>query len=239
VLVELTVDGGTPIVRGTIASVGGFAALGSVTLELAAGPPDAPLLPPGSEIPTDPDPGILAQAETAAPLLLGRVDTLSRGLQTTLEAVNLLVTDPQSDINATLAELRRTTAVLARIAEAQEGRLDRIALNTEALTGAYARDADANADTLAAALTRLSSVLARTDRTLEELEPGFQSLALTSQRIDSIFVGGSRGNVSSLLTDSTLYLRLDSTLAEIQALSEDFRANPGRYLRHLELVDIF
>jgi phospholipid/cholesterol/gamma-HCH transport system substrate-binding protein len=239
VQIDLTVNDGTPILDGTVASVGGLAALGSVTLDLVAPAPGAALLPPGSLIPVDPAPSILTTASDAAPLLLGRLDTLSRGLQTTLEAANLLLTDPNSDARATLAELRRTTAVLARIASAQEQRLDAITANTQTLTAALARDSDANADTLAAILRNLSNASARTDRALADLEPGLQALARTSQRLDSVFVGSGGGNVASLLGDTTLYVRLDSSLTSLDLLIRDFRANPGRYLRHLELVDIF
>jgi hypothetical protein len=54
-----------------------------------------------------------------------------------------------------------------------------------------------------------------------------------------VFVGSGGGNVASLLGDTTLYVRLDSSLTSLDLLIRDFRANPGRYLRHLELVDIF
>ncbi len=239
VRVDLTVNDGTPIMRGTLAVVGGIAALGSVTLDLAAPPPGAPLLPDGSEILTDPTPSILTSASDAAPILLGRIDTLSRGVQATLDATNLLLSDPDSDVRATLAELRRTTAILARIAANQEQRLDAIAANTQTITSDLARNSSANADSLTVILRNLSAASQRADQTLADLEPGLRALTRSSQRLDSLFVGSGGGNIASLLGDSTLYLRLDSTLTDFDLLLRDFRESPGRYLRHLDLVDIF
>ncbi len=239
VRVDLTVNDGTPIMRGTLATVGGIAALGSVTLDLAAPPPGAPLLADGSEISTDPAPSIFATASESAPLLLGRVDTLTATANATLSATERLLSDPNGDLRQTLAELSRATAALTRIAESQERRIDRITANAEVLTSALARDSDANADSLAAILRSLANASARADQTLAGLEPGLQALTRSSQRLDSLFTGSGGGNIASLLGDSTLYVRLDSTLTDFDLLLRDFRASPGRYLRHLDLVDIF
>lgn len=239
VQVDLTVNDGTPIMQGTLATVGGVAALGSVTLDLEAPSPGAPLLPDGSEIQTDPTPTLLSRAEESGPLLLGRVDTLTATATATLSATERLLADPNGDLRQTLAELSRATAALTRIAESQERRIDRITANTEVLTAALARDSEANADSLAAILRSLANASSRADQTLADLQPGLQALTRSSQRLDSLFVGSGRGNIASLLGDSTLYLRLDSTLTDFDLLMRDFRESPGRYLRHLDLVDIF
>ena len=176
VRVNLTVNDGTPIMRGTLAAVGGIAALGSVTLDLVAPPPGAPLLADGSEIQTDPTPSILTTASDRAPLLLGRVDTLTATANATLSATERLLSDPDGDLRRTLAELSRATASLTRIAESQERRIDRITANAEVLTAALARDSGANADSLAAILRSLANASARADQTLADLEPGLQAL---------------------------------------------------------------
>ena len=49
----------------------------------------------------------------------------------------------------------------------------------------------------------------------------------------------ARSVMPSKPIDSTLYIRLDTTLSKTNGLIDDFRRNPARYLRHLKLVDVF
>jgi phospholipid/cholesterol/gamma-HCH transport system substrate-binding protein len=104
--------------------------------------------------------------------------------------------------------------------------------------GSLARDlrvvTGENRDSLARAVAGLNASLRRLDRSLGTVEG-------TASRLDTVLarVNNGRGTLGMLLNDSTLYIRLDTTLNRTNGLIEDFRRNPARYLRHLRLVDVF
>ncbi|HYE57371.1 MAG TPA: hypothetical protein VD948_02650, partial [Rhodothermales bacterium] len=243
------------LTRGTTAALEGFAALGGVHLAIKPGPANAVVLANGTEIPAEEGADLVSQLTERAPALAARLDTFLIGAGLTAGEIYRLTSDPNSDFRLTLAQLRQTSALLNAMVRQQQGNIDAALVSARsafgglnlaagnanlaaAEFGGLARDLRAvtgeNRDSLARAVAALNASLRRFDRTTGTFET-------TALRFDTVLarVNNGRGTLGMLLNDSTLYIRLDTTLSKTNGLIEDFRRNPARYLRHLRLVDVF
>ncbi|MCA0269972.1 MAG: MlaD family protein [Bacteroidetes bacterium] len=135
----------------------------------------------------------------------------------------LLASQLRADAGPAVADLRR----IATRAETTLDGVDGVVADVRYVTAS-------RRDSLALAIDRANRTLVRLDTTIAE---GHSALI----RADSLLaiVEAGRGNVGMLLNDSTLYLRLDTTAAKADDLIDDFRRNPGRYLRRLKLFSLF
>lgn len=244
---DVTLDTQTGVVRlalkmhdhvavptGTHASISGFSAFGSVTLTLV--PPEgggAPL-PPGAEIPAAPTVDLLGSVTGSVPGLAARADTALLTANLAAGEVYALLNDPDSDLRLALAGLRQTTNALNALIRAEAATLQATLANTEAITSDLRAFTDTNRDSLTLAVGRLNGVLVRLDRNLATVESSTAAL-------DSMLAGvqAGEGTLGLLLNDTTLYVRFDSTITNVNGLVEDFKRHPGRYLKHLTLVDLF
>lgn len=260
--VTFTVENSARLTQGTTAGLGGFSALGGVRLDIVPGPLDRPLLTDGSEIPERAGRDVVAELQDKAPLLAARLDTLLLGAGLTVGETYSLVNDPNSDLRLALAQLRQATALVNELVRRQQAPLDATFLSAQrtlrsvevatqglpgTLAGFDATSAEAralvgdlrgvtyqNRDTVALAIARLNASMAQLQQTMARVDT-------TSRRADALLARVERGegNLGMLLNDSTLYVRLDTTLTKTNGLLDDFRRNPARYLRHVKLVDIF
>jgi phospholipid/cholesterol/gamma-HCH transport system substrate-binding protein len=48
-----------------------------------------------------------------------------------------------------------------------------------------------------------------------------------------------QGTLGLMINDPGLYHRTDSVLISLEALLADFKANPGKYLKEMRIVDLF
>lgn len=234
VRVRFSVNSDVRIPQGSTTAIEGLAALGNVNLGVNLGPSGNPPLEPGAFVPSDEAGGALDAMLDRAPGLVGRVDTLLLNAGGAFTEVNALLADPSSDLRLTLAALRNATTSLDRLVRAEQARLGRVLTNLEATTGDLRAFTADNRDSLALAVQNLNQVLRRVDRDLAAIEG-------TAASLDTLLakVNDGDGSIARALNDSTLYLRLDSTMRNLNQLLNDFQQNPKRYLRELKLIDIF
>src|SRR5690554_2701451 len=106
----LAITSDVALPRGYVARIGGFSALGDVSVTIRPGPPGAPPLADGDTILTRPSTDLIGLFQNNAERLFGSVDTLVTGAAGTFSTVNALLADPESDLRGTLAELRGAAA---------------------------------------------------------------------------------------------------------------------------------
>lgn len=195
--------------------------------------------------------------------ITARADSALMGAVQTFNGLNTLITNTGDDLPAVLAQLRfLTTAATQTLLTEREriGRtltsLEMAAANAGAVSdevGGNVRDlslavgndlvatsttvrriANANADSLSAAVTTLNSTLRRTDQRLAELSALTQGLDQTLQKVNS-----PDGSLGLLINDPSLYHNANAAAASLQQILQDFQTDPGRYLKELDLVRIF
>lgn len=151
--------------------------------------------------------GAIRNVNRATEELLGLLGEQRRALDrlaADVEAAGASVQDASATMQTTLARLDSATA---------GGRLERLFADAEATSGNL-REVSAE---WREAGEQLQRTLARADSTL----------ATTNAALDRINRG--EGTLGMLTTDTVLYENTAATLAELRALLEDLKQNPGKY----------
>ena len=200
--------------------------------------------------------------------LTARADTALIGAVNTFTTLDEILSNSGDDVQAVLAQLRfltqaatttiidergrldRTLASLEAAAANASGVSDRVGRNVEDLSVVVGNDvvatsgtvralAEANADSVTAAVNNLSAALRRVDGQLETLDGLTANLSSLTAGLDST-LNSTEGTAGLLLNDPTLYYNANAAAAAIQQILQDFQADPGRYLREVDgLVKVF
>ncbi len=192
--------------------------LGGLTVEVIRGE-SSQLLPAGGQIPGETFGG-----------LLDLPPELGQDAQEVLDRIKGLLAEPTVDaVQASAQELRDLLQRLSHLAGAQEAEIARLlaTLNrsAEGLEGAAA-----SGDDLARAVARADTALATVNRTSQALLTASASVQVILARIEA-----GEGTLGQLSTNPELYESLAAAARSVQALVEDVKANPGRYVK----VEIF
>ena len=265
VAVRFHLDEGVQVPQGSYASISGFQTFGGVRLEIVPGPATNPAVEPGGMIPGRSG-GILGNLTDRAPELIDRVDTLLLNAGLAFEGINpainqadrtfldisnnvnrigaqasgavaqldQLLRSSNADLSTSLAGLREASTSLNRLVQAEQVRVSQILTNLEGLTGGLNTFSEENSDSLAMAVQNLNMVMTRLNRNLAALETTSTNLDRIIARIDR-----GEGTIGLLINDPALYNELVGTTRSMNELLEDLQANPRRYLKELQLVDIF
>lgn len=234
VQVGFKVDRDIVIPEGSFARVGGFAALGSVDMEVVLGPPGNPPLRPGSVIPGESTPDLMSLVSERAPMLTSRLDSVLVAAGATFEQTQYLLGNTNSRLNRALVELENVATSLNKLLSAEQARISTVLTNFESLSSDLDRFTSENSDSLALAVQNLNRLLRRVDGDLDTLES-------TAASLDTLLVQLRHGDgtAAKLLNDPALYTRLDSMTTTLNRILTDFESNPGRYLREMKLIEIF
>ena len=199
--------------------------------------------------------------------LTARADTALIGAVNTFTTLDDILSNSGDDIQAVLAQLRFLTQATTQTLIDERGRIDRtlgsleaaaanagavsdrVGRNVEDLSVVVGNDvvatsgvvrglAEANADSVTAAVNNLSAALRRVDRQLETLDGLTANLSTLTVDLDST-LNSTEGTAGLLLNDPSLYYHANAAAAALQQILQDFQADPGRYLKDLRVVDVF
>lgn len=213
VAILLEINGQWRIPTDSRSRLAGAGLLGGRTVELIPGT-SSETLPPGSVVPGEStaDLGDLATIlGEEVEVILERVrrilaDSTILAVQQTAEDARDLVRGLSAVVEEQRRELEATLASVRRSAEGVEG----VATGPE----------------LARTLARADSTFARLNATGTRLEEVSTSLGVVVSRMER-----GEGTLGLLSTDEALYRNLTAASASLEALLEDVRENPGRYVR--------
>lgn len=241
VVVALRIREGVALPRGSVARIGGLAALGDVSVSIVPGPAGAPPLAPGDTLLARSSEDLLGLMQENAGRLVGQLDTLVAGASGTFASAGRLLGDPEGDLLVALAQLRGAATATNQLLLAERARLGRTlaaleaaSANMAALSEGAGAFAEEHADTL-------GLVVGRLNRTLAGAEAGLARLEATSAQLDTLLARLERGEgtLGLLLHDPSLYHNLNEAATNFNQLVTDFQEDPKRYLRELRLIDIF
>jgi phospholipid/cholesterol/gamma-HCH transport system substrate-binding protein len=234
VRVQLQLEQGPRIPKGSYAQVAGISALGGVHISITPGPQDNPQLPSGGTLAPPPEQPLLQRLSDRAPALTSKADSLLTGANTTVAAVRQQFGNENSDLRRTLASIRATAGSLEELTEAEKGNIQRLIRNLEGVSSDLRAFTGENGDSLDAAVHRLNRSLDRLNRSLASLEN-------TSATLDSVTTKLNRGDGTAgrLLNDPGLYVKMDSIAVRTNRLLLDLQENPSRYLDDMTLVKMF
>jgi len=232
--VRFHVDGDISIPAGSYATVGGFAALGSPHMTVHLGTPGTEVVPEGGFIPGQPGESIFDMVTDRAPALTNSVEAVLANANSTFENADVLLENANSDVRETLRSFQQAATSLEALIRAQQVEVTETVANLRRFTGDMSAFSTENRDSLALAVRNLN-------RSLQQLETSLTALEGAASTLDEILVkmNTGEGTFARLVNDPGLYARLDSAAMNLNALLEAIRQDPGRYLRHMSLVDIF
>lgn len=234
VRVRFHVDRSVPVRQGSRTMISGFDALGVVRMDMELGPPDSALVPNGGFVPSRAHTDLLASLTDKAPGMVDRMDGALSNFSALLEATRELLEDPDSDARMALVSVRRSLGTLDEMLRGERARISSMLAEMDGIASGLNRVMGPGGDSLAATVATMNAVMVRLDQSLATLDA-------TATGVNTLLdkVNGGEGTIGMLVNDPGLYYRTDSLLVAIEALLTDFRANPGRYLKEMRLVDLF
>ena len=234
VRVRFHVERSVPVRQGSRTVVSGFDALGVVRMDVELGPPDSSMIPNGGFVPSRPQTDLIGSLTAQAPRMLDRAGQALDDLTVLLQVTREMLDDPDGDTRQALSALRRSVESLDELLRQEKGRIGSIMENVDGITTGLNRTLGPEGDSLAQTISNMNALMVRLDETLATLDT-------TAEGVNTLLdkVNGGEGTVGLLVNDPGLYHRADSLLVSLDALLVDFRANPGRYLKEMRLVDLF
>ncbi len=154
------------------------------------------------------------------------------GLVVTLDSITssldqIMDEEFKADMRGTLDNLNNTTGSLERIVSSKETDMKNTLENLNKFSRMLADNSDEMSNTFKN-LDRISDTLSAADiyGTIRSLK---ESLEETSAALENMNNG--KGTAGQLLTNDTLYINLSNSLASLNALLIDLKANPKRYVQ--------
>lgn len=156
--------------------------------------------------------------------LAGQAQQLGGKADTLLTSANQML-NPQTvgAVQTSAAELQAMMATLAAVAAEQRAQLNTLTASLNRSARGF--ESTATRPELARAIARTDSISARLDAATRSLNQSTASMAVVMGRLER-----GEGTMGKLMTDDSLYVNLNSAVANLNQLTTDIRANPKKYL---------
>ncbi len=165
---------------------------------------------------------------------------LSGSVAETIEELNLFLSqlnrtlDEESSraLGQTLRNLESTTAAASGVLTSKRGEIEEA---IHSLNRVMSRLDSLSSD------ARTDSLLASLDRSARELESLGRGMDRSIGELNEILakINQGEGTIGKLVNDSSLYENVDSLSVELKNVLRSLNENPGRFLRHMNLLEIF
>lgn len=156
------------------------------------------------------------------------VEALTANLNETLSDQN------QEKISDILSNLKSTSESLNNLIDSKQKDLS-------SMIGS-AKNTLANLDDLSSEnKEKLTSMINNLEATSSELELLSSELNKTSASLNQVLlkINNGEGTLGKMINDPSLYNNLDSLTGNLNTLIKNIEKDPGRYLKHMRLVEIF
>ena len=219
--VFLRVDNDVKVPRNSTASVLPVGIFGDAAIALTPKGPSPVAYQPGDTVPVGPSATDIQALENKADSVMTTVNTMMKTLNAELFASGGI-----RDIRRSLANAAQLSANAAQLSV----QLNRIAAEQN-------RNLTLTMNQLRSAMSAVDS--AKIDSTLKNFQTSSasltqiaSSLAVTSQRADSIMAGiqSGQGNAGKLLKDTLLYSDLRGLVTQADSVLADLKKNPKKYI---------
>lgn len=152
-----------------------------------------------------------------------------------LEELNTLFDEEaQAKVDTTLTNIQSTTDEISTLFRNKRSDLE------QSIT--HAQQFLANVDTVSTRnKERIDSVMVGLEGTVKELEVLSRDLTETNKELQTILVkiNDGEGSLGKLVNDPALYENLEGLSGEMEILIKNINEDPGKYLKHMRLIEIF
>ncbi len=233
ILLELTVYKDVFIPSNSIARIFSLDLLGTKNIEIVFGDSktealDGDTLIGGSQMSLSEEVNKqVAPIKLKAENLLSSLDTMVTVLQSVFNSETRRNLDASfKSIRATLGNLESTSYNMDTLVYGQRKRLERIMFNIESITENFRKN-DENISNILANFSLLSDTIAKAN-----LAGTIANVNNVLTRVDAITtkIDKGEGTIGLLVNDQKLYDNLNKSAAQLNALIEDMKINPYRYV---------
>jgi chromosome segregation ATPase len=151
-----------------------------------------------------------------------------------VELNSLLNKEAKGKIEGTLTNLQQTTNEISALFKSKSDELQ------SSIT--HAQRFLANIDTLTMQNeSQIDSALTRLNKASKQIEILSRNLNKSNNQLTQILtkINEGKGTLGKLVNDSTLYYNFESLSAELKTLIKNINENPGKYLKHMRLIEVF
>jgi phospholipid/cholesterol/gamma-HCH transport system substrate-binding protein len=234
VRVAMRLDGSTQISKGSIAHLTSLGIVEGKSIVIQLGDSDE-MVEFGDEIE-----GVYVESITE--VLGSRGDEIAGDVSESLSELNIFLRqlnatfddEARNSLDETLLNASKATQQIASILENKQDDIDRaISSGARMLSqlDTLATDNRARVDSI---MTSLESNINELEGLRLEMETATSNLNLILEKINN-----GDGTLGKLVNDPSMYDNLDELTIEIKNLVKGINENPGRYLRHMSIIDIF
>ncbi len=142
--------------------------------------------------------------------------------------------DTRTTLDETLADARNAVGQISTILTNKQDELDNAIDSGSRML--------AQLDTLVTdSRPRVDSLMVTIEQSIADLETVRVELESATGNLNEILekINHGEGTLGRLVNDASMYENLDSLTFELNKLIKDINENPGRYLRHMSLIEIF
>lgn len=234
VIINMRIDTDMPIPRGSVARLTslGIVEGKSIVIELGT---STEYVQYGEEIE-----GIYT--ETMMEVLGQKGEELGDDVSDTIYELNMFLRqlnetlddDTRTTLNQTLDNVYQTTSRISEILEGKQAEIDNAIDSGSRMLSQL--------DTLVTdSRPRVDSLMATLEQNISELEKVRVELESATANFNEILekINHGEGTIGKLVNDPSIYENLDSLTIELNNLIKGINENPGRYLRHMSIIDIF
>lgn len=150
------------------------------------------------------------------------------------ELNGLLNKENKGKIDATLNNLQTTTAEISDLFKNKSTELEASITHAQRFL--------ANIDTLSTQnKAQVDSALTRLNKASKQIEILSRNLNETNKKLNQILtkINNGQGTLGKMVNDTTLYYNLESLSAGLDSLIKNINENPGKYLKHMRLIEVF
>jgi len=233
ILIELTVSNPVFIPSNSVARIFSLDLLGTKNIEIVLGNSkteahDGDTLIGGSQLSLSEEVNKqVAPIKEKAENLLSSLDTMVTVLHSVFNSeTRKSINASFISIQTTLRSLENTTYNLDTLVYGQRKRLERIMFNVESITDNFRKN-DENISNILANFSLISDTLAKANLagTLANVNSALIHVNAITTKIDN-----GQGSIGMLVNDQKLYENLNKSAAQLNALIEDMKKNPYRYV---------
>ena len=232
--IRMRIDTDVPIPRGSIAKLTSLGIVEGKSIVIDLGTSDQ-FVEFGEEIE-----GVYA--ETMMEVLGQRGEELGDDVSNAIYELNMFLRqlnetlndDARMTLNETLNNVSTTTG---RVAEILEGKQQEIDTAIESGSRMLSQLDTLVTDTR----PQVEALMATIEKNIAELEGVRMELESAASNFNEILekINRGEGTIGLLVNDPSMYENLDSLTIELNNLIKGINENPGRYLRHMSIIDIF
>ena len=233
-LVTLSIEEDYQIPEGSIAVLKSSGVLGGKFIEIQKSD-SREMVQDGETIDGVYEQGIMDSFAAEGEKLSNDISTSIKGMEKLIVGLNETLDDStKQNISGILGNLRSTTSSLDQVISQRQNDLDQMIVHAKETLGNVNDLSFENKEKLTSLITNLES-------TSKEMETLSKGLNKTNTTLDEVLtkINNGTGTLGKLANDPSLYNNIDSLSANLNQLIKNINEDPGKYLKHMRLIEVF